>query len=149
MDAKLSECKQSQDENAEDTPLVETSQNGSLQRSEAPKNNEHSFEMAQSMTTGAQQYEQDQQEGSSIVLLQPEVLKSLDSDIEKKVTSSLHQTDLAELIKDEDPLLEGDATNDSPSNRSSWIDIDDIVINIEPSLPTIMEGQCLLIILFS
>ena len=42
----------SQDENAEDTPLVEPSELGSPYRSEATKDSEHSFAREQSVTTG-------------------------------------------------------------------------------------------------
>ena len=137
----------SQDENLESTPLVEPSEHGSLHRSQATKDDEHSFAMAESITTGAQQFEQEQQESSSITIItQPEDLKSSDSDIKKKDVSSLPKwddvTNLAEL-KDEGPLDDNNAaTNSSSSNWSSYIATDDIVINteVEPPILTIMKG---------
>ena len=80
-----------QDENAENTSLVESSEHGNLHRSEATKDYENSFARAQIMTTGPQQFEQEQQEDSSIVMMQLKGLKPLESDIKKKGTSSLHQ----------------------------------------------------------
>ena len=85
----------SQDENAENTSLVESSEHDNLHRSEATKDNENSFAREQIMTTGPQQFEQEQQEDSSIVMIQPNGLKSLDSDIKKKGTYSLHQCKVA------------------------------------------------------
>lgn len=84
-----------QDENAEKTSLVESSEHGNLHRSEATKDDENSFARAQIMTTGPQQFEQEQQEDSSIVMIQPKGLKPLDSDIKKKGTSSLYQCKIA------------------------------------------------------
>ena len=133
----------SQDEKVENTPLVEPSENGSLHRLEATKDDEHSFAMAESITTGAQQFEQQQKEDSTI-MIQPEDLKSLDSDIKKKGVSSLCQrddmTNLVEL-KDEGALDDSNtATNDSSTNWSSCIDTNGVVINSEPSMLTIMKG---------
>ena len=84
-----------QDENAENTSLVESSEHGNLHRSEATKDDENSFARVQIMTTGPQQFEQEQQEDSSIFMMQLKGLKPLESDIKKKGTSSLYQYKIA------------------------------------------------------
>ena len=140
------------------------------------------------MSTGVQQFEQEEQRGSSI---QPGGCKSLDSDIEKKLTSSLNPWGIKSLAKLSDNLkgvfedsnaISGEPADDdygtkehtvpypgsvvsvssleldehgnyirqysdydrtknvSLSNQSSCVDIDDIVINIEPPMLTIMKG---------
>ena len=68
MDAYIT----SLDEKVESTPLAEPSEHDSLHRSKATKD---SFAMTKSITTGAQQFEQEQQEDSNI-MIQPEGLKS-------------------------------------------------------------------------
>ena len=83
-----------QDENAENTSLIESSEHGNLHRSEATKGDENPFAKVQIMTTGPQQFEQEQQE-DSIVMMQLKGLKPLDSDIKKKGTSSLYQCKVA------------------------------------------------------
>ena len=194
--AELLEYTTLQDENAEVTPLVEPPEHGSLQWSQLTKNAEHSYARTQSVNVGVQQFEQEQQRGSSNLLRQHEDFHSLDLDIEKRFTSSLHHWDdtsnLAQL-KDESAINDSKVASDkssssnystskkpkntvpyresvvsasslesftldehgnlnhqysdydkmkstSSSNRSSCVDIDDIVIITDPAMFTITEG---------
>ena len=123
MDDELLEYTKLQDENTRVTPAAEQSQHGTLQRSDATMDDdEYSFARAQSVALGVDDVEQDEQKGSNHLLRQREEFKSMDIDIEKRFTSSLHHWDdianLAEL-KDEGTFDESKTTDDVPTSGDS------------------------------
>ena len=119
MGAKLLEYTTLQDENIGATAMADQSQHGTLQRSDATNyDEEHSYARAQSIAIGVDEIEEDEHKGSSHLLRQREEFKSLDLDIEKRFTSSLHHWDnLSNLteLKDESPFDESNATGDTPA----------------------------------
>ena len=189
MGAKLLEYTTLQDENIGATAMADQSQHGTLQRSDATNyDEEYSYARTQSVAIGVDENEEDEHKGSSHLLRQREEFKSLDLDIEKRFTSSLHHWDnvsnLTEL-KDESLFDESSTTGDTPaasgdsitkkpkhtvpyresvvsasslesvvidnygnlrsatsSNRSSVVDLDDVVLCdvSEPLMSTIEEG---------
>ena len=122
MDAELLEYTKLQDENSELPPAAaEQSQHGTLQRSDATKDDDdvYSYARTQSVAVGVDNVEEEEHKGSSHLLRQREEFKSLDLDIEKRFTSSLHHWDdmsnLAEL-KEEGTCDEDKITDDAPAS---------------------------------